>query len=173
MKTFFDSIFSFVWDVSVDFYLWTHSSFSEKSLIIMAVIIALIGIYTCCKALENDANWFLGTLFAFIIFIVYGVSLYFMYSEGFVHWSNANGDLGWISMILFWVITLIMIYSGFSNNRLVYSIVSLLCLYVSCLLLGKHAIWAILPFAGIGGGSTFIGTFTDTNGNKYDVFRRD
>ena len=173
MKTFFETIFSFVWDASVDFYLWAHSSFSEKSLIIMAIIIVLIGIYTCCKVFENSVNWIVGTFFAFTIYIIYGVSLFFMYSDGFVHWSNLNSGSGWISMILFGVMTLLMIISGISSNRLVYSIVSFLCLYISCLILGKHAIWALIPFIGIGGGSTFIGTFTDTNGNEYDVFRRD
>ena len=174
MKTFFGTIFSFLWDISVDFYLWAHSSFSEKSLIIMAVIIVIIGIYTCCKVYESSVNWLVGTLIACMFFSMCGVSLYFMYSNGFVHWANLNGDLiGWISMILFMTMMFLLIASGIANNRIIYSIISFLCLYVSCLLLGKHAIWALLPIAGIGGGSTFIGTFTDTRGNTYDVFRRD
>lgn len=174
MKTFFETIFSFLWNISVDFYTWVHTSYSEETLIISAIILALIGIYTCYKMYDSEINWFGGTLFACVFFFFYGVSLYLMYEVHFVHWENiTDGYSGWTSMIIFAVFTLLLLISGLSNNRIIYALISFLCLYFSCLLLGKHAAWVLIPFIGCGGGSTFVGTFTDTHGNSYDVYRRD
>ncbi len=177
METFFENIFSFLWDICINFYLWSHSTFSETIRIVMAIIIFIIGIYASYKVFESEINVGQRLLTAFGLFFLYCISIFFMACVGFVHWDNPNvGFLGWISMILFVAFTLIWIASGITSNSIIYSLVSFLCINISILLIGEYVGWVLfLPILllGVGGGSNFIGTFTDTHGNSYDVFRRD
>ena len=88
---------------------------------------------------------------------------------------NAGSEYGYYSIIIMLISILLLIIISVANGKILYSIAFIVCLMISAFLFSKFVV-GLGVLIGIGlfaGGSSYVGTFTDKNGNSYDVYRKD
>lgn len=166
---------AFVWDFLNNSCLYFQNTLSTKWLIISGIIALAMAIV--CAAMgrsdEDESNYTFITLFmAFpIYFSIFAIGL--NHFEGFVSVDNV---ICYISILLLLLMIVLYIIYSVSCGKILYSIASIVCLMLSAFLFSKFigVIGLCMFIIGgiLGGGSSYLGTFTDKNGNSYDIFKK-
>lgn len=165
-----------MWNCAASVCLWAQGQFSTTTLVVTGII-ALVGFIYATNVMENKGATpvILLSLLAFVLLFVFGVIVGF---GDFAHRTTNEGDgvlacgIIWILLLLIW---LAIIGNGVSLGFLFQSILSIICTIVCLICFSKYIIYvAILGGIGVfAGGSKFVGTFTDKDGNSYDVYKND
>lgn len=166
-----------LWDFMNNSCLYFQNSLSTKWLIIWGVIVLAIAIVCAvlsCNDKNGENNIWADLLSAVVFLSVYG-SVFFIGWNQFKDFVNAGSEYGYYSIIIMLISILLLIIISFANGKILYSIAFIVCLLISAFLFSKFVV-GLGVLMGIGlfaGGSTYVGTFTDRNGNSYDVYRKD
>ena len=87
--------------------------------------------------------------------------------------ATAGDDSDWIFVSIMWGLFLCMIVASYYEKVFWIAVVLSISMIVAAALFSKFAvgIGILLVLGALGGGPTFVGTFTDRNGNSYDVYK--
>lgn len=178
MKEMLDPICSIVWDMLANLCLFAQTTFNTKWLIILGIVF-LAGIIICGYYMaEGNKNGFpVGTgVLAFLFFIALFANILIMAFADFKDYSTATAgdDTDWIFMSIMLALLLCLIAVSIYEKVFIAAIIMVICMIISAALFSKFAIaiGIVLGIGVLGGGSTYVGTFTDRNGNKYDVYKK-
>lgn len=174
---------NFIKDLCVGIYnllahacLWTQSQFSNTVLIVGGVAMIIIFVGVCYKMYEDEGGGDTALTFALSAGLFY---MLFGLCQGvseFVDVDVTQSLYVW-SVVIMCGLLLIFIgvgYASITKGMFIEFLIGFICMVLGYILLSKYI--AIIVCAGciaIGGGSKYIGTFTDKNGNSYDIYKKD
>ena len=165
-----------VWDFMNRSSLYFQNTLSTKWLIIWGIIVFIIAIgcaFMSCKDKNGENNIWADLLTAVVFLSVYG-SVFFIGLNEFKDFVNADSESGYYCIIIMLISILLLIVVSAVNGTILYSIVYIVCLFISAFLFSEFVV-GLGVLMGIGlfaGGSTYVGTFTDKNGNSFDVYKK-
>ena len=178
MKELLDPICSVVWNMLANLCLFAQTTFSTKWLIILGIVF-LAGVIFCGYYLAegNEKGVPVGTaILAFLFFVALFVNLLIMAFADFKDYSTATAgdDDDWIYMSIMLALLLCLLAFSIYEKVFVVAIFMIVCMIILAALLSKYAIaiGIVLGIGVLGGGSSYVGTFTDKNGNSYDVYKK-
>ena len=169
-----------LWDFMNSSCLYFQNSLSTKWLIIWGVIlfaIAVVCAVLSCSDKNGENNIWVDLLSLAVFLSVYG-SVFFIGWYEFKEFANVGSESeGRYSVIVMLISIILLIIISFANGKILYSITFIVCSMISAFLLSEFVVGlGVLMGFGLlvgAGGSSYIGTFTDKDGNSYDVFKKD
>ena len=168
---------AFFWDIMDKLSLYFQNALTTKWLIIWGIVAVILAIGSAVLASKdkNDEENVWIVLLSLAVFLSAYATIFFMGVNDFKEYEIANSDFGYYCIIALLISTLLLIIVSAVNGTILFSIASIVFVILSALLFSKFVV-ALGVLCGIGvfaGGSTYVGTFTDRNGNSYDVYRKD
>ena len=166
-----------LWDFMDKSCLYFQNALSTKWLIVGGVVAFIIAIgcaFMSCKDKNGENNIWADLLSAVVFLSVYG-SVFFIGLNEFKDFVNADSESGYYCIIIMLISILLLIVVSAVNGTILYSIVYIICLFISAFLLSEFVVGlGVLMVLGVfAGGSSYVGTFTDKDGNSYDVYKKD
>ena len=178
MKELLDPICSIAWDLLANLCLFAQTTFSTRWLIILGIVFIAVVIFCGYYLAEgNEKGAPVGTaILAFLFFVALFVNLLIMAFADFKDYNvaTAGDDTDWIVVSVMLALLLCLIAVSIYEKTFVISIIMALSMIIAAALFSKFAvaIGIVLGLGVLGGGSTYVGTFTDRNGNSYDVYKK-
>lgn len=166
-----------IWDFMSGSSMYFQNTLSTKWLIIWgiaALVIAICCAILSCKDKNEENNIWVDLLSAVIFLSVYG-SVFFIGLNEFKDFRDANSEFGYYCIIIMLISIVLLIVISSVNGTILYAIAFIVCLFLSAFLFSKFVV-GLGVLMGIGlfaGGSSYVGTFTDKNGNSYDIYKKD
>lgn len=176
MKELLETISAFIWDSLNSLCLYFQGTMGNVGLIvwgIIAVIVAAFFAGESCKDENGKDNIWYGLLSIVVFFAVYG-SIFCIGWNEFKVYEKANSEYGWFFVSLMLFSSLALFTCCFFNKKVLFSIGFVISVIVSAALFSKFVVvlGILLGLGAFAGGSSYVGTFTDKNGNSYDVFKK-
>jgi hypothetical protein len=167
---------SLTWDFMSDSSMYFQNTLSTKWLIIwgiVALVIAISGAVLSSKDKNEEDNIWIVLLSIVSFLSVYG-SVFFIGLNEFKNFANANSEFGYYCIIIMLISILSLIVISAVNGTIHYAIAFIVCLLLSAFLFSKFVVGLgiLLGIGVFAGGSSYIGTFTDKNGNSYDIYKK-
>lgn len=177
MKDIFEPIGSIVWNLGVDLCLWFQNGLTSTWLIIGSVITFIIAIWIADNIVKMpNSDFSLLCVFTIIgcLFMTL-TSVAAMSFGSFSHYDSIEYPTAALIIISITItLMLLLIILGFFSGNSILSVLWVCCCIVLGALLSKFiAIIIIFAIITVGGGGTYMGTFIDRYGNKYDVYKSD
>ena len=177
MKTFLEPIASLIYDSLVNMCLFFQGIFDSKWLIILSIVFIISSIFCfikLCKDEYGNNNVWMMTL-SEILIVVVGMLIIFIGMDNFKPYKESDNTVSLISTTAMWILALIHVVICSCNHKALYSICFIIGIIMCSVLLSKFfiimGVWLFMCM--FVGGSSFVGTFTDKNGNSFDIFKRD
>jgi uncharacterized membrane protein YhdT len=175
MRDILEPIASGIWNVLAKLCLYVQSTFNTTWLIVLGIAFlvgAIIAAYLHDDK-ERGSSW-ITILSAILLFLSIFFVVFLMAWNEFKPYNDVASDINWISVSVFLVLAVLLLISTAFSYRVIYSILYIVCMVASAILLSKFmvVIGVLLGLGAIGGGYTYVGTFTDRNGNSYDVYKK-
>ena len=168
---------TFVWDFMNKYCMYFQNALSTKWLIIwgvVALILAIASVFMSGKGKNGEDNIWIALLSVFVFLSVYA-TVFFIGVNEFKGYEIANSECGYYCIIAMLISTLLLISVSAVNGTIYFSVAYIIFIILSALLFSKFVV-ALGILLGIGvfaGGSSHVGTFTDKDGNSYDVYKKD
>ena len=178
MKELLDPICSIVWDMLANLCLFAQTTFTSKWLIILGIVFIAVVIFCGYYMAEgNEKGAPVGTaILAFLFFVALFVNILIMAFVDFKEYSvaTAGDDDDWIFVSVMCALLLCLVAVSIYEKTFIISIIMVISMIAAAALFSKFAIaiGVVLGIGVLGGGSTYVGTFTDRNGNSYDVYKK-
>lgn len=177
MKDLVEPISALLWDSLNSLCLYFQATIEDGGLLVGGIVALLVAGLLAIKSSKNEygeENLWYSLLVLVDSFSVYGSILCIAWND-FKAYEKANSEYGWIFVSLMLLSTLILVLVRLFNKKIFFFIGFFICLIVSAALLSKFVVGLciILGLVALGGGSSYVGTFTDKYGNSYDIFKKD
>jgi len=177
MKELLDFINSIVWDLLAKMCLFTQSTFGTKWLIILGIVFVFAAV-VCFNYIVNDSKngfpvWTL--IFSFLFIFSLCINLVFMWWYGFNDYENTTTRRDLFEVLVFstvWLLLLCTMVASVFEDVWMPTIIMVVCVIISITLFSKYGFLGLAVLGIGGGGATYIGTFTDRNGNSYDIYKK-
>ena len=170
-----DPICSVIWDMFAKMSLYVQLNFSNTWLIVLGIVFLVAGIVAACYIddKENGTVWVKAILGVLVFLATFVVILFVAWNE-FKPYHEIDSDINWIVVSVFLLLAILLLVSTAFSYRVLFTVLFIICMIASAIFFSKFmvAIAVLLGIGVIGGGSTYVGTFTDRNGNSYDVYKK-
>ena len=176
MKEFLEPIAANIWDLFANFCLFMQESLETKWLIIGGIIMVIIAAFLCDRMMKDEYGetniWLI--LFAVGFFLAVFFTVFCMGLDNFVHYKDLKDSDDWIIVSITWIILFLLIIISIPSGKIITTLCFVVCAIMAAALFSKFVVGVgiLLGLAALGGGSTYVGTFTDRNGNSYDIYKK-
>ena len=174
MKELLEPITKIVWNGLSTTCVYFQGVLSSTWLIVFGIIAVGIAVFCAvesCKDENGEKNGFLLLLSILSFFSIY-IAFFGIGWESFKSYEEIQSGIYWIGITSMWVLSSLFIILCLINKKILYSIGYVICTVLSAILFSKFIviIGVLLGLGALGGGSSYVGTFTDKNGNSYDIY---
>lgn len=178
MKDFFEPLVTNVWDSIANLCTTTHGAIDDLWIIIIGIVLIVASFCFGILISRNSNSESMGKFNLIMLLLLFITIVVFVFNiglEGFKPYRSVENNSGWITFLVLssFFIVLILI-NMLSIRTIIYVVLFFVCSFGAAILFSKY-VWPaviLLSLTLLGGGSTYVGTFTDKNGNSFDIYRK-